>query len=459
MKGAPQRSFIAGQSSGPAAGRGLSLSSTARGLVGSATLRFLLLPISGISSLLVARTVSGEFGIEIYGFFALVSTLPSLLPSLDFGYGAAVTNRATDASRFAHDFVETFRSAFARLCFISVGACVVSVGMYFLELWPTLLGLDGRQDVNLPVCIAVCVFFLSLPAGLAGPSLIGFGRNQLLILLQALAPIASLAVVLTASLLGISSLMLVGISTLGVFTANWISFLTVWNTKNMRAARLGSKLPTIPTRRSRRRREFRTAPAMLLITVMGPLTFQSGRLTLSWFSGPAVVGQFSAGMLVFAPIFSLAQVAGRSLWSEFARLRFDQEALTKAFRSAFLICGAIGITGGIAVGIVGPYIAAWATSGTVAIPSELFWFFGAIVFVTALHQPGGMFLTDAKGLRFQAMTSCAMALSTLLFIFSFIGALGLLAPVIGTLIGFTFGQFIPCLLVSLRRLRFRSAEV
>lgn len=433
-------------------------SSTAGGLLSSAVLRFSMLPIGGLSSLLVARTLNESYGIEIYGFFALVSTLPSLLPSLDFGLGAAVTNRAAASSDYAHDFIQTFRSAFRRLCVVAASLLAVSVTLYATQAWPMLLGLPRSAEANLAACAAVSVFALSLPAGVAAPSLLGFGRNRLLIVLQAITPVATLLVVWVFSWTRADSWLVVGVSTLSVLMANWATFFVVCNCRQMRAAKRASKHDVTVMRRSRRHREFRTAGPMLIVMTMGPLTFQTGRISLSWFSGPLTVGQFSAGMIVFSPVFSIAQVAGRSLWSQFAKLRSDSADARPVFLTALRVCFGIGMAGGLAVGALGPLIASWATAESVSIPKELFWLFGAIVLVTALHQPGGMYLTDASGLRFQALTSCIMAAITLSFIFLTIHDLGIFAPVAGTLIGLTLGQFVPCLTVSLGRLRKEGAR-
>ncbi|MDQ0240163.1 lipopolysaccharide biosynthesis protein [Arthrobacter bambusae] len=425
----------------------------ADGLLGSAALRFFLLPAGGIASLLMARTVSGSYGIDTFGLFTLVATLPSLLPSLDFGYGAAVTNRAAMAHSQPREFIQAFRGALLRLSSISAALFTLSLIFGYFRLWPHILGLSELADSNGSIAFAVCIFSLSLPAGVAGPALVGFGRNKVLIVLQTLTPVISLGVVAILAALRLDSLLIVAFSTLGIFLSNWATLIVSLYIRQMIEAKSGAKSQLQSLRRSRGRREFRTALPMLIVTIMGPLTFQTGRISLSWFSGTLAVGQFSGGMLVFGPIFSVVQVAGRSLWSDFARMRSENADVRPAFLAAIRICLAIGLVGGLSVALIGPFIAAWATSGKVDIPVGLFWLFGAIIAVTALHQPGGMYLTDGKGLRFQAVSSCVMAAITLTIIFTLIGSIGLFAPVLGTLVGLIFGQFLPCLIESFRRIR------
>ncbi|MGW2854149.1 hypothetical protein ACWDAZ_19710, partial [Streptomyces sp. NPDC001215] len=58
------------------------------------------LPVTAVTNLALAHTVVGAVGVPGYAQFALVTTLPAVLPLTDLGAGAAITEAvAHDTSR------------------------------------------------------------------------------------------------------------------------------------------------------------------------------------------------------------------------------------------------------------------------------------------------------------------------------------------------------------------------
>ncbi|RYH48701.1 MAG: hypothetical protein EON54_15965 [Alcaligenaceae bacterium] len=196
-----------------------------------------------------------------------------------------------------------------------------------------------------------------------------------------------------------------------------------------------------------------TAVPMLMISVVLPFSFQSGRLILSWFSDAQQMAIFSASFVSFLPVFSIAQVSGRSLWGDFARDRSIGLDSSLRFISSMKLGALLGGVCGAGLVLVGSRVSEFAVSGTVVVPQSIFWILGVLVFVQAIHLPSGMYLTDASGLRFQAVTSGLMCIFVVLASILGSSLLGAVGPVLALAVGMIVFQFIPCLVKAIRLLQ------
>lgn len=379
----------------------------------------------------------------------LVSTLPSILPSLDFGLGAEITNRAAVAATAPAAHISTQRAARTRLGMISGGFLVAVLLVSATVGWPAALGISSRPDLNLPVTVALSLTSLSIVAASGVPTLIGFKRNVLLTVVQGSSAIVSLLVVLVLSVLGATEGYLVASASTGLAVSTWVAYICASRSRPMREARRVDHSPS-----DARPISFRhTARPMLVILTSTPLAIQSGRLIIAWLVGVAAVAGYSATFSVFAPLYSVAQIGGRSLWAEFAEVRESGVDPRPLFRRSLLITSLVGFVLASGFVVLGPVLVSFATSGKVSVPFELFLVLGFAILVISVHQPSGMFLTDAAGLRFQAFTSVAMAVVSVALGVALAGMLGVLSPAIGLATGLLVCQALPCLVVATRRMR------
>ncbi|BAH56174.1 hypothetical membrane protein (plasmid) [Rhodococcus opacus B4] len=425
-------------------------SPSARSAVVSAAARVAILPLTGVTSIVLARTITGTYGVEAYAVFSLVVSLPLLLPVIDLGLGAAVTNAAAGLPSEAEKFVAILRASGKYL----LGGCAIGLLVInligLLQLWPPILGVDQVLGMNWGVCLALSVFLMTMPASIGYAILIGLKRNPLAILLQGVAPILSGLVVIAASLqLNLQSI--IAISTIGIPIASWLALAMAIASLRARGIRPNLRRP-VQTRPAL----FGSAGPMLVIALAMPFAIQGGRLILSWRASLEDVAVYSAAMIAFLPVFSIAQVAGRSLWGEYAHDRANHHSSTRRFAIGLTTGAVIGLGGFAGLVVAGPFVSRLAVGNAVHVPWALYWLLGGVVLVQALHLASGMYLTDSRGLRFQALTTVL----TVVFVTSctvvLVGSAGTLAPAISLLIGLTLCQFVPCLLHAVSRLSVRE---
>lgn len=426
-----------------------------RRLLTSAGVRVAVLPVSGLAALLIARTVTSEYGVEAYAIFALVANLPFLLPISDLGVGAAVTNATAALPGAARKYVAVRRKAQNVLLLVGSGVAVGSLALGALGLWPTLLGLPFDSATNWGATGALALFGAALPGAIGARELLGLRRNTTVVLVQGMTSVISLAgVSICISMDGGIGVALV-LSILGLFVTNWFCWTLARLDARCKRARiacaadagLGRKVPI-----------WSTAVPMMVISLALPLTFQSARLVLSHISTLDEVAKYSAAAVVYLPTVSVVMVAGRSLWGDFAAARARRQAVGTLYRSALVMSTALGLAGAAGLTLLGPAFASWATAGAVAVPWELFVALGTIVLLQAVQLPAGMLLTDAAGLRFQAATTISMAVVSLPLSFYLGGLWGAIGPAVGTSIALVVAQTVPSLLRARRVVRRQGRE-
>lgn len=419
-----------------------------RRFLSSAGMRILLLPISGVASILVARIISGSAGAEDYAIFALVAGLPLLVPFADLGLGAAATNAAVRLPDSSQEFVETVDRARRTLILVGfvVGLIVVVIGAF--GLWPVLLGVGDSQQANLGITIALSLFASSIPAGLGARILVGMRKNTLVTAVQTMNGLVAFAGVLIVSLNGGNLVSYLPFSTLGPAVTAWILFYIAVRQPAYREA-----LRVAPSANLLTVRLWDTAAPMMVMSIVLPITYQSERLIVSVVSGTEQLAVYTAGALLYLPALSVIQVATRSFWGEFGSAHSMGLPLRPMLIRALALSAALGLVAATAFALVGKPVSEWAVDSQVSIPFELIVILASSLLLNAVHLPSGMLLTDASGLRFQsgcALVAAVFALPTSIFLASLIGALG---PPLATLVSLAFFQLAPCLLAALYRTR------
>lgn len=425
-------------------------SPSARAALVSAAARVAILPLTGVTSILLARTITGTYGVEAYAVFSLVVSLPLLLPVIDLGLGAAVTNSAAALPSEAEKFVAILRRSGKYLLGGYVISLLIVTLLGLLQLWPPILGIDPNQGMNWGICLALSIFLTTMPASMGYAILIGLKRNPLAILLQGLAPIISGVIVIVASLQAdIHSI--IAISTVGIPIASGLALVLA--IASLRARGIS---PNIKLHSTTRPALLVSAGPMLIIALAMPFAVQGGRLILSWRGSLDDVAVYSAAMIAFLPVFSIAQVAGRSLWGEYAHDRANHHSSIRRFVMGLTTGGVIGLGGFAGLVMVGPFVSHLAVGSAVHVPWALYWLLGGVVLVQALHLASGMYLTDSRGLRFQALTTVLTVIVVTSSTIVLVDVAGVLAPAISLLIGLTICQFVPCFLHAVSRLSVRE---
>lgn len=428
------------------------MSTASRGFISSIAARLVVLPITGLATLLTSRFVSSEFGLNEYAIYSLIASLPLLLPMSDLGLSAAATNAASALPSSPTRFVETMRRS-ARALWIVSGALLAIDAAIFLTIgWPNLFGLEPSEIVNGGAALAFAFFALSVPGSLGAATLIGLRLNRNLVLFQGLAPVLAGLFVFVFAALTHELLLALALSLIGLFLGNWSTSIYARSRKEVRRARQEAReaasISSPPL--------WDVALPMVLITLGLPLAFQTGRVVLGWQSTLAQLAIYAAALIAFLPVFSLIQVAGRSLWGVFAQARESNLSGRKDFVSGLLTSAVVGLVGAAGLTVFGPIVASLATSGAIHIPISVFAWLSAVILVQAIHLPSGMYLTDARGLRFQAVTTILMGVGVLASSILLTPTLGAIGPPASLAIGMALFQALPCLLLAIKTIRARD---
>jgi O-antigen/teichoic acid export membrane protein len=197
-------------------------------------------------------------------------------------------------------------------------------------------------------------------------------------------------------------------------------------------------------RSERGARVFHVAGPMLVIMIALPLSLQSDRLILSHVASDSALAQYNLAAQMFTPIGAVVAAAGAALWPRFAAARAmgeDSNPLPIA-----VVFGLLALPAVIGVALLSGVLASFASAGTIQLPSLLVGAFAVWMVMQALQYPMGVFLTDAAGLRFQAVMVAIMLPVNVAASWVLAGWLGAAGPAIASGLGIALFQVVPNLI-------------
>jgi O-antigen/teichoic acid export membrane protein len=424
-----------------------------RAVVRSAGARLLVLPVSALLGIVVTRLLIDTYGPAAFAQYALLVGIGALLPFTDLGMSAAVTDAVAASPDPSRDDAlrRTLLTALRVLLVSMVVLALLSVLVSVLGLWPTLLG-DGLLADSGPTVATACLLLIALgiPVGIGQRMLVGLGRNHVSILVlgvQTPLVLAVLALLVACGSRAGGAFPAVPYAVTLVLTA-----ICTWLAARRVRPVLGEAIRLVPRVRTERGAPvFHLAWPMLVQMVAVPLAMQSDRLLLSHLRPAAELAEYSLAAQMFIPIWALVNSAGLALWPVFARARAEG-TVTSPFAMAWTFAGAAAVTA-TAVAALSHWLAELASGGAVQLGRLLVLAFVVLMVVQAGKYPLGMFLTDARGLRFQAAMIAVMlpvnvALSWVLTV-----RIGPAGPVIGSIVGVLVFEVVANALYVRRRLR------
>ncbi len=391
--------------------------------------RAALLPITSVATLISAHIELRALGASRFGILTLLLTITLLLPFADLGIGAAVTTAmATHARREREELLAaSLRVLFA----VAVAAIFVAAVLSLFDVWRRLLGLEAGEvpALNRDMLVVVTLFSVGLPLGVGARVLLGLDRFSTSIVVQALIPFLTLAIVYWFRNSHDVTPFLIA-PFVGQIAASLITFGIALRLLRFPASALVARLIRSNRRPSGEIRK--TAVPMMLITLGLPVALQTDRLVLSHVSTRSSLSQYAVVSMLYVPSWSIISSAGMTLWPRFARLRargnLDERL---SYDRAFRTFAGVGAVSGIGFVLLGPLITrVWA--GQFGGSIFLWCAFAALLLVQAAHLPGGMYLTDPVGLRFQAMCVLAMCGVNLPLSVALAQPLGAVGPVVAS---------------------------
>lgn len=443
----------------PAEGRRGRVPFAVRSVLKGMGARLFVIPISAGLGIVNTRLIISHFGTPAYAQYGLLASIVSLLPFADLGMSAAVMNAVggSDDPRTDDNARRVLVTALRMLVVSMLVLAAASVVVWLLGGWPTLLGAGLSSSSGAGAAtLCVCLIALGLPFGFGQRILIGLHKNHLnVLILGAQTPLMMLvlfAVVAAGATNGsylaiFPYLITVVLSALICWlAARWVAPLvrrSIRDAVHVRTVRGGAV--------------FGVAWPTLVQMIALPVAMQTDRIVLSHMSSVSALAQYNLASQMFTPIWGVVSAGGIALWPIFARARRRGESTT----SPLALAVGFGVASGgvaLAVGLLAPYLAHLASNGAVHLPILLIASFIVFMIVQGMKVPLGMYLTDARGLAFQAFMILLFLPVNLGLSVLFARRLGAAGPIIGSTVGVLGCQVIANWIFVRRRMRESAAQ-
>ena len=405
----------------------------------------LVLPVSAILGIVNTRLIIGHFGEGAFAQYGLLVGVDNLLPFADLGMSAAIMNAVGSSEDPARD--PHVRRVLTTAMRILLASCLVllatTLGITATGSWSRLLG-GGLLAHSGPTAAALCLATIALTmlVGFGQRILNGLGKNHVAVALLGLqTPIVLLAVlVIIATHAPLGAYVAVA-----AYAATFaISVLATYLASRRIDPAVGLALRDVPRFRTvRGGGVFNVAWPMLVQMIALPVAMQTDRIVISHVSDMTNLVQYNLASQIFTPVWAVTSSAGVALWPIFARARARSESSGVSADRLALGFGAGAGLACLVLALASPWLAARASGGQIHLGAALVATFSVFMVVQALKYPYGMYMTDARGLRYQAVLIVLLLLPINLGL-SIVLAMrwGAVGPVAGSAVSVFFCQVV-----------------
>ena len=423
----------------------------------TAAIKVVVMGLSGLLGIFTSRMIIQNFGADAYAQYGLLSTIPQLLPFADLGIAAIVINAVAgsdspkDDENVRRTIVTALRILFSSMAVIVAVNSVITI----LGLWPTLLG-SGLLEVGGPTTAFICllIFGIALPLTVGQRILVGLGKNHLQVAAQGIvAPFVFASVGLAVLLAVPAGPYLSVLSYVGLALVSIVCLFLV--RRRMRGQLSGALRQVLHPRRYRGVPAIGVTWPMLVQMTALPIAMQTHRLLLSHLTTVEELAQYNLAAQLFGILLQTIAAAGLALWPFYARARSRANVESPA-RPAAAFFG-LGLALAAVLAVASPWLAEFVSDGKIILDRWLVVGFVAFVAIQAAKYPLGMYMTDARGLRFQVLPILALIPVNLGLAWVLIGVVGPAGPVLASVVGVTLCQVVPNFLYVRRDLRRRRA--
>lgn len=374
-----------------------------REAMSSSVLRALILPFSGIASILSARLVVESSGSVGFGFFSIITSLPALIPISDFGISAVVTDNIARHGIDSWQFRAVWRRAQRLLWTIAAVTSGLGIAVGIGGYWPLILGLPDSTMLDIAATFVVIATALGIPLGAGQRVLLGVGKQTLATGLLSSSPILSLGLTAMVLYLWPSShfaTLAIAYSLGSLLTQASLMLVALRHIRaNTRHSEPHSSVIRIPIGR--------TALPMAVMAIALPLAYQSDRILLAHVSTNLAVADYALVAVLYFPLLSIIAFGQQPLWPLFQRHASQHERLRLLYRKAILVFSCLGVFLGCGLVLLGPTLSGFIDASTKS-PFGLYFAFAALLVMFGLNSAAGMLLMDSTGRLVQAVGSVAM---------------------------------------------------
>lgn len=402
-----------------------------------------------LSAILSLPFVTRVLSTSEYGVLATITGFVALLGFADLGVGSALTQRLAAAKGREDD--EDARGVLSTA--LAVGACasvlvaILGVTLALVLPWRDILGADdvAQDDIRAAMICTALVTGLSVIGSLGQRVLYGVLRgrtaNQWLV-------VGTVAGALALVLAAVMNAPLYAFVLAGTGVPALLSLLcTYW------AVTHSPELPR-PAWRSLNRAEFRalttTGAWFFVIALFSAIGYQTDALIVAGLLGASAAGVFSVANRVFGLVLQGLYPALLQLWPALsdAYSRGDLAWMRSRLRWAIALAGIFSlVSGGLLIVVGRPLISLWLTDELV--PSLALLVSLACWTAYSLASAPVMLLLNATGrVRAHALMAAAVGIANLPLSIVLTQQMGIVGPVIGSLVANICFAGIPGLIIA-----------
>jgi O-antigen/teichoic acid export membrane protein len=343
--------------------------------------------VTALIQLAMVPVLATTWGVELFGQWLLLSTIPAFLVASDFGFGTAAGNRLIGevADSRQDEALATFQSAL--LMIAGCAAIVALVGLVIAALIPdSILALPGALDGGAVRKIVIVLTAYGL-VGMLGILFIAAMRSQgafarsttfeatvqlaegLAVIGVALAGKGPLQAAL--ALLAVRSCGLIGHVGLALHHAPWL------------------KLGFGTASRARTRELFRPAIAAMMLPLASAGYLQGTALAVGAAAGVAAVPIYTSLRTLSRVILQLLMTVNLPILPEFtaAFAKGNREWVLRAAGGIGSFNALAGIVGALGFGLLGEWLFVIWTNGTIAPPLVMIWLTAAAIAAATTWNP------------------------------------------------------------------------
>lgn len=433
-----------------------SLKSIAGVLFAAGGARMLVLPITGLCNLAIARLVTNAVGVDQFGVVMLVATLCQLLMFADLGTGAAVASsraqldQSDDPDVFRGTVLAAVRTTLLSGVAIGFGAALLGA----VGAWPHILGIahsNLASSLNISAIFALSAFAVALPFSVGEALLRGSGRLHEAIVLQGIAPPAALLLTVVFQHFGAPALAYSLVLPIGALIAAICCATRAWLLDRAAVRGLLGKL--LQPRRFPGAPIAATAVPMFIVMVGLPIALNSDRVVIAHQLDEVSLANYSYASQLYLPLWSIASNAAVALWPRFAKQESDMTKVRRGWLAGVAMLSALGLAMAACFMLFARFLIGWMSGGQATPPSSLLVAFALLLFVQAAHVGTGIFLIAPAMLRFQAICVVALVLTNLPLSWVLAPHLGVAGPVYASAVTVLLCQLVPGVAMALRATR------
>lgn len=417
-----------------------------QGLVSALTARGASL---GASVLTVPLLLRG-LGVDGYGVYVLVTGIAALLPFADLGLGMNLVSALSQA-RARRDWTQArmhVTNAFALLALVAAVLSFSLLATWESVNWGSVFGGAPEGMTRVAVLTFGLTYAAGIPLGLTQRMLVGVGLSHLANYWVAAASIGNLCA--TVTLIEIDAPLAVIVCVPAAIPAAFNTVTLGW------LLRRHAELRPNFNRQSFRQMpdHFRHGSWFAVVAAADALNFAVDPYIISRYFGLSEVSTFSIVVKLFAQPGLLLSLALLSLWSGLgaAWAIGDVEHIRKKLRTGTL--GATAVSVALLVPLTlfsSPLVSIW-TGNSITPPKALVAACAAWALIVAAQTPLMMFMNGAGFARFRAKTSVLMATSNVCLGLALTPFIGIIGPIVASIISNVICVLIPTCLYAKRLL-------